>query len=95
MRLRGNRPGDTKRDNWLLIKGKDEYADGNGEAAIEQFQKSVVSGRGMEGIARAAGKSWGGTGTRKKSVAEAADAVEALQKNSARQPHELPPNRCL
>ena len=80
VRLRGNRPGDTKRDNWLLIKGKDEYADANGEAAIEQFQKSVVSGRGMEGIARAAGKSWGKTGTRKKSAAEAADAVEALQK---------------
>ena len=27
VRLRGNRRGDEKQENWLLIKGKDEYAD--------------------------------------------------------------------
>jgi bifunctional non-homologous end joining protein LigD len=57
VRLRGKRSGDAKRDNWLLIKGKDEYADTNGDAALERFQKSVVSRRGMEGIAKAEGKS--------------------------------------
>ena len=79
VRLRGKRPGDTKRENWLLIKGKDEHADANGDATTEKFQKSVVSGRGMEGIARS-GKSWGKSGSRKKSTAEAVDAVKALKK---------------
>jgi bifunctional non-homologous end joining protein LigD len=82
VRLRG-RPGDGKRENWLLIKGKDEHANANGEAAIEKFQTSVESGRGMEGIASTSGKSWGRSGARKKSAAEAADAVKALKKKSA------------
>jgi bifunctional non-homologous end joining protein LigD len=56
VRLRGRRSGDAKRDNWLLIKGKDEYADTNGDSALERFQRSVVSRRGMEGIAKAEGK---------------------------------------
>ena len=86
VRLRGKRPGDTKRENWLLIKGKDEYADANGDAATEKFQKSVVSGRGMEGIARGSGKSWGKTGARKKSTAEAVDAVKALKKKERAAP---------
>ncbi len=87
VRLRGKRPGDTKRENWLLIKGNDEYADSNGNVATETFQKSVVSGRGMEGIARASGKSWGKTGARSKSTAEALDAVKALKKKNTRRPH--------
>lgn len=86
VRLRGKRPGDTKRENWLLIKGKDKYADANGDAATEKFQKSVVSGRGMEGIARGSGKSWGKTGSRKKSTVEAVDAVKAFKNKSARRP---------
>jgi bifunctional non-homologous end joining protein LigD len=56
VRLRSKRPGDGKRDNWLLIKGKDEHADVHGDAALEKYQTSVVSRRGMEGIARAAGR---------------------------------------
>jgi hypothetical protein len=68
--LRG-RPGDGKRENWLLIKGKDEYAEANGDAAIEKFRTSVVSRRGMEGIAGTSGKSWGRSGARQKSPAEA------------------------
>jgi bifunctional non-homologous end joining protein LigD len=53
VRMRGNRRGDAKRENWLLIKGKDQYADANGDVALEKFQKSVVSRRTMEGIAKA------------------------------------------
>jgi bifunctional non-homologous end joining protein LigD len=53
VRMRGNQRGDAKRENWLLIKGKDEYADANGDVALEKFQKSVVSHRTMEGIAKA------------------------------------------
>ena len=46
VRLRSKRPGDAKRENWLLIKGKDQYADANGDASTEKFKLSVVSGRG-------------------------------------------------
>lgn len=52
VRLRSNRSGDSKRDNWLLIKGKDDYADADGDWALEKYQRSVVSRRGMEGIAK-------------------------------------------
>jgi bifunctional non-homologous end joining protein LigD len=80
VRMRGNRRGDAKRENWLLIKGKDQYADANGDVALEKFQKSVVSRRTMEGIAKAAGKTWGNGGAREKSAAETANAVKALKK---------------
>lgn len=80
VRLRGKRPGDSKRENWLLIKGKDEYAKAEGDFAIEKFQTSVVSGRKMKGIAGASGQSWSKSGARTKSAAEANDAVEALQR---------------
>jgi bifunctional non-homologous end joining protein LigD len=83
LRSRGSRDG--KRENWLLIKGNDEYADADGDAAVVRFQKSTVSGRGMEGIARASGKNWGKTGARKKAAAEAADAVQALKKRTRAQ----------
>ena len=61
VRLRGNRRGNDKHENWLLIKGKDEHADEeNGDVAIERYQKSVVSKRSMEDIATGAGKVWKG-----------------------------------
>ena len=82
VRLRGNRPGDAKHENWLLIKGKDEFADANGEAAIEKYQKSVASHRTMEGIAKAAGRSWGRGGARTKTADEAEDAVRALKRKA-------------
>jgi bifunctional non-homologous end joining protein LigD len=58
VRMHGNRRGDEKRENWLLIKGRDKYADDNGEAALEKFQKSVLSQRSMQGIAGGKGKTW-------------------------------------
>ena len=54
----GNRRGDEKRENWLLIKGKDEYANEHGDAALERYQKSVVSSRSLESLASANGKVW-------------------------------------
>jgi bifunctional non-homologous end joining protein LigD len=84
VRLRGNRSGDTRRDNWLLIKGRDEHANTDGDAALEKYQTSVVSRRSMQGIAKAAGKSWGRGGSREKSAAESAEALEALQKKEQR-----------
>jgi hypothetical protein len=47
-----------KRENWLLIKGKDQYAnEEDGDAALEEYQTSVVSDRSMESLAT--GKSKG------------------------------------
>ena len=74
----------TGAENWLLIKGKDEYANENGEAAIQKFQRSVISRRGMEGIAKAGGKTWGKGGARKKTKSEASDATAALKKKASR-----------
>jgi hypothetical protein len=76
----------------LLIKGKDEYADTNGEAAIEQFQTSVGSGRGMEGIARASGKTWSKTGARKKSAAERLMPSRRFRKKNGLQPRDGQPS---
>jgi bifunctional non-homologous end joining protein LigD len=84
VRLRGRRPSDAKRENWLLIKGKDEFADANGDAAIEKYQKSVASDRTMEGIAKEAGRSWGKGGERKKTANEAEGALKALNKGAQR-----------
>lgn len=49
----GGRARAASRDNWLLIKERDEYAEpGKGDAMINSIQKSVASGRTMEQIAR-------------------------------------------
>jgi len=81
VRLRGD---NGKRENWLLIKGKDQYADANGDVAVEKYQRSVVSRRSMAGIAAAVGKSWGRGGAHQKSASEAADAVKALRQKQLR-----------
>jgi bifunctional non-homologous end joining protein LigD len=81
VRMRG-REGAGKRENWLLIKGKDEYADSVGDSALSRYTKSVVSRRSMEGIAGGAGQSWGRGGASRKSKAEAEDAVGALKKKA-------------
>ncbi len=42
VRMHGNRRGDEKRENWLLIKGKDQYAnEADGDAALEEYQSSI------------------------------------------------------
>jgi bifunctional non-homologous end joining protein LigD len=48
--------GRKAHENWLLIKERDKYADPDLDP-VEKWQKSVVSRRGMEGIARADGAS--------------------------------------
>ncbi|HWK37490.1 MAG TPA: DNA polymerase ligase N-terminal domain-containing protein, partial [Hyphomicrobium sp.] len=54
VRMKGDRFG-GKRNNWLLIKHKDEWADKDGEAALSK-DRSVASGRTMEQIAKGTGK---------------------------------------
>jgi bifunctional non-homologous end joining protein LigD len=59
VRMHGNRRGDEKRDNWLLIKGKDQFAnEEDGDAALEKYQTSVVSDRSMESLATGKSKVW-------------------------------------
>jgi bifunctional non-homologous end joining protein LigD len=46
-----------KRNNWLLIKHRDEYAhDGDDDALVKQNDTSVASGREMEAIAAGKGR---------------------------------------
>jgi bifunctional non-homologous end joining protein LigD len=84
VRLRKKEGRDAKRESWLLIKGQDEYADTNGDAAVEKYQRSVVSRRGMKGIAKAAGQAWGRSGARKKLASEGLEAIHALKKGMNR-----------
>jgi bifunctional non-homologous end joining protein LigD len=55
VRMKGDKFG-GKRNNWLLIKHKDEWADSDGEAALRK-DKSVASGRTMAQIEAGKGKS--------------------------------------
>jgi bifunctional non-homologous end joining protein LigD len=55
VRLKNDRDGSGKRNNWLLIKHKDEWSTDDGEAAIRK-DKSVASGRTMQQIAEGKGK---------------------------------------
>jgi hypothetical protein len=47
--------GKNPRDNWLLIKERDKFADPDLDP-IEKWQRSVKSRRTMAGIARAEAK---------------------------------------
>ncbi len=55
VRLKNDRDGSGKRNNWLLIKHKDDWSTSDGEAAIRK-DKSVASGRTMQQIADGKGK---------------------------------------
>src|SRR5580698_6128514 len=71
VRMRGNRRGDEKRENWLLIKGKDQYAnEEDGDAALEKYDTSVVSDRSMESLATGKSKVWKSKGAKETPVPE-------------------------
>ena len=57
IKLRGAR--DAGKDNWLLVKEKDETAvEGSGSAVVDEHPESVVSGRDIETVARDADRVW-------------------------------------
>lgn len=51
------RPGEDK-NNWLLIKMKDEYSERGGKSVVDEYPLSAASGRTMKEIAAAEGKVW-------------------------------------
>ncbi|KWT65384.1 ATP-dependent DNA ligase clustered with Ku protein, LigD [Hyphomicrobium sulfonivorans] len=54
VRMKGDRYG-GKRNNWLLIKHRDDWASDDGDAALRE-DRSIASGRTMEQIANGTGK---------------------------------------
>ena len=88
--------GNDKRDNWLLIKSNDEYADEkNGDRALERYSTSATSGRSMTAIAKG-NKQWkskvANTSKRPK-PAKARKAVKKTAKKQQRSPSASPPRR--
>ena len=72
VRLHG-RNGDDK-ENWLLIKEKDEFAvPGSGEAVVQEYPESAASGRTLEEIAADPERVW--ESNRKEKKGEAAKAT--------------------
>jgi len=58
VRIRNDREGNGKRENWLLIKGRDSWArEGEGESILEE-EKSVKTGRTLEEITKDADAVW-------------------------------------
>lgn len=54
VRMKGDRYG-GKRNNWLLIKHRDDWANDDGDAALRE-DRSIASGRTMDQIAHGTGK---------------------------------------
>ncbi|WP_373356610.1 DNA ligase D [Pseudoroseicyclus sp. CXY001] len=51
VRMKGNRKGDKGRENWLLIKEKDDHASRTADALLNKHTRSVTTGRTMREIA--------------------------------------------
>jgi bifunctional non-homologous end joining protein LigD len=64
------RKGEGKRENWLLIKKRDDYA-GEGNEPTEQFETSAKSGRSMDQILTGESAVWSSKGSKKKPDAKA------------------------
>jgi DNA ligase D-like protein (predicted 3'-phosphoesterase) len=80
----GGRAKDGKRDNWLLIKSHDKYArEGDGDRALERYQKSAVSDRSMEAIAKG-NKQW---------VAKAGNAAKPAAASRAKKTKKAAPKK--
>ncbi|PIC00944.1 DNA ligase D [Caulobacter sp. X] len=56
VRINNDRRGDGKRENWLLIKHRDEFAVEGDTAFLDETAFSIASGRTMEDIAAGRGK---------------------------------------
>ena len=87
VRMRG-RPGE-KRNNWLLIKARDEAArEPNDKDVLEEYQTSVVTGRTMDEITQGKGKArvWHSNRPAKTAERAAKPAKRARTKRKATKP---------
>ena len=74
-----------ERQNWLLMKGKDEHAiEGDGHGLTEREQASVVTGRTIPEVAEAPDKVWTKAGARKAPKPKTNAAKATKPKASAR-----------
>ena len=53
MKGRDQQTRNGPRENWLLIKQRDDFAANQGEALTDKFTTSVATGRDLEAIATA------------------------------------------
>ena len=90
VRLRHDRHG-GKRNNWLLIKHRDEFAtDGGGDAILAE-DRSIASGRSLDQIAHGAGRAPKPFMTARRGKL-AADAVWQSNKGAAAEARAVPPS---
>jgi bifunctional non-homologous end joining protein LigD len=96
VRMHGNRRGDEKRENWLLIKGNDEFANGqDGDAALEKYKTSVVSDRSMESLATGKSKVWKNKGAEEPTPAPAKAKAKPPPKRSKKKEGALSPPKFI
>lgn len=83
VRMHG-RAGGEKKANWLLIKERDSYARGAGEAPIVELEpKSAITGRDMDQIARANDHVWDSDGAESTGEPSAVEPGKDAQQKSA------------
>jgi bifunctional non-homologous end joining protein LigD len=82
VRLR-SRPGDRGRNNWLLIKEKDEYVR-TGKLITARETTSVKTGRSMDEIATGNSRVWHSSARRRASGKTAAAKKKTLRKKTAK-----------
>jgi bifunctional non-homologous end joining protein LigD len=84
----GGRAAREKRENWLLIKERDEFAaPGSGSAVVDENPLSVESGRDMATIAAQADRVWDSAqGERKVETAERKAAKDEETKAARKEP---------
>jgi bifunctional non-homologous end joining protein LigD len=91
VRMHGNRRGDEKRENWLLIKGKDQFAnEEDGDAALEKYQTTVVSDRSMESLASGKSKVWKSKAAEAPAPKPAKEKAQPLPKRPSRKKANVP-----
>jgi bifunctional non-homologous end joining protein LigD len=94
IKLRGRR--DAGKENWLLVKERDETAEpGSGSAIVDENPLSVVSGRDIETVAQDADRVWhsnrGGNGSGGVDSGPAADPARIKGARKAGLPETLAP----
>lgn len=88
IRLKSDRGKPSKRNNWLLLKEKDEHAVAGEGDALAQIDASVTSGRSLAQIAQGDAQWMSSKPTRRKAPPKPAPSKAA---SKARQPHAFVP----